>query len=282
MVAGGCKSPPGWRQALCCVNPECPGWKWVHRDDFRAIPNCHKCGQKFDFSKYEWHDKRTSTTPSTIRRRSEDKDAPWAGGKKAAAKAKAKAKAKPKAQGAQQRAQAAQTANGEEKPLAELKKVGLQEKGGAESAEPHQLQNGHLVVDPARAAKDPVYQCQVQVDLLERMNVDAADPRRVDADRRPGRGPGGQGGEAPTRGEGRQAAEYNQAIDGGVDINCYHAARPGGGVQSNLHEAARVPGGHPEDREGAPRGAGRLEGPGGHPATAKPCLEGGASADDNS
>ena len=108
---------------------------------------------------------------------------------KAAAKAKAKAKAKaqPKAQAAAERAQAARRPGGDEPKPKEPKKVGLQATGSADAATlatSHPLQGSHLLVDTARAAKDPVYQCQVQVDLPKPMNVDAADPRRVDADRR--------------------------------------------------------------------------------------------------
>jgi hypothetical protein len=58
--------------------------------------------------------------------------------------------------------------------------------GGAEAAtpaSPHPLQDGNLVIDTKRVASDPVYSCQVQVDMLKAMNVDASDPRRVNAER---------------------------------------------------------------------------------------------------
>ena len=159
-----------------CVNTKCDGWKWVHRDDFHKLPSCHHCGLKFDFKKYEWHEKRLATTPSTIRRRSEAKDAPWAGGerKPAAAKAKAKAKAAP----------ATQAAATDTKPLTELKPVGRQPKEGEEPAAPRQLQHGQLVIDAARAAKDPVYHCQMQIDIMAGMGIGDTDPRRVEALRR--------------------------------------------------------------------------------------------------
>ncbi len=184
MTAGGCTSPPGWRQALICVSTDCQGWKWVHRDDFRIKPSCVHCGRKFDFSKYEWHDKRKNTTPSTIRRQSEAKEAPWSR-KGASAKAAAKAKAKAKAT-AEPRAQAA-AGRAQDGKSAQIKKVGLQtETGGATAATTapsNLLQDGNLVIDTKRAATDPVYSCQVQVDMLKAMNVDASDPRRVNAER---------------------------------------------------------------------------------------------------
>ena len=185
MVAGGRSAPPGWRQAFLCVSAKCDGWKWVHRDDFHKLPSCHKCGAKFDFKKYEWHDKRLSTTPSTIRKRSEAKDAPWAGGKtgQASARAKAKAKAKPKAQAADKNAQDAKDTS-TVKPLSELKPVGRQPQEGDDTGTPRKLPSGHLIVDPAKAAKDPVYHCQMQADILEHMGIDITDPRRVEAQRR--------------------------------------------------------------------------------------------------
>ena len=192
MTAGGCTSPPGWRQALICVSIDCHGWKWVHRDDFRIKPSCVHCGRKFDFSKYEWHDKRKGTTPSTIRRQSEAKEAPWSrkgAPAKAAAKAKAKAKAtaKPRAQAAAGSAKEEARTDGTTEQNAQPKKVGLQtETGGAaaaSNAKPDPLQAGNLVVDTKRAASDPVYSCQVQVELLKAMNVDESDPRRVSAER---------------------------------------------------------------------------------------------------